>query len=159
MAWAQLRDEDTGVQFSLPHRVDPQSKQGQSTNVSARVYQEEVDGIEYAVSVIRTNVSVPSNYPKTVYDGMVSALSQGGATDARLTAIKAADVRKGKALDATLTFTATDGTHNYWRMRTITNGPIVVQIQVLTFSEPNDSSARIRVDTMFAQLVDSVTLA
>ena len=65
---------------------------------------------------------------------------------------------KGQALDATLSFTATDGTRNYWRMRSITNGRVMVQFQVLTFSDPGDTEAPKQVDAMFAQLADGVTL-
>ena len=84
--------------------------------------------------------------------------AQQGARDTHLSAVRKSVVAKGAALDGTLAFTATDGSHNYWRMRTITAGQIMVQVQVLTFSDPGDAEAPKRVDAMFTHLADSVTL-
>jgi len=147
-----------GVRFSLPHHVDPESKPQQDPNVEARLYQDKVGEIALSVTVVRAGAPIPATYPRTAYDQMVSALSKQGANDAHLSAVRESVVAKGEALDGTLTFTATDGSHNYWRMRTITAGRIMVQFQVLTFSDPDDAEAQERVDAMFTHLADSVTL-
>lgn len=146
------------VRFSLPHRVEPTSRPGQDPSITARLYQDEVDEVGLSVTTVQAGVAIPATYPKTAYDQMASALSAQGATDVRLSAVAEAAVAKGKALDATLSFTATDGSRNHWRMRTITAGTVMVQLQVLTFSDPADTDAPERVDAMFTQLADSVTL-
>lgn len=110
------------------------------------------------MSVVQAGSAFPAAYPRSVYNQMVSALTQQGATDTHLSDVGEATVAKGEALDATLSFTATDGSRNYWRMRTITAGHTMVQLQVLTFSDPGDSEALKQVDSMFTQLAESVTL-
>jgi len=122
------------------------------------LYQDKVGEIGLSVSVVQAGSAFPAAYPKSVYDQMVSGLTGQGATDAHLSDVAVATVAKGKALDATLSFTATDGSRNYWRMRTITSGHTMVQLQVLTFSDPGDTEAPKQVDSMFALLVDTVTL-
>jgi hypothetical protein len=156
--WVGLHDDAAGVRFSLPHHVEPESRPGQDPSITARLYQDKVDEVGLSVTIVKAGLAIPPTYPKTVYDQMVSSLTGQGATGAHLSAVAEAPVAKGRALDATLSFTATDGSRNYWRMRTITSGRVMVQLQVLTFSDPQDTDAPKRVDAMFTHLADSVTL-
>jgi len=124
----------------------------------ARLYEDKVDDVALSVTVVDAGVAIPADYPRSVYDQMVSALTQQGAKDAHLSDVAKPTVAQGKALDGTLSFTATDGSHNYWRMRTITSGQIMVQLQVLIFSEAGDIQAAKKVDALFTKLASSVTL-
>lgn len=157
-SWVALHDEAAGVRFSLPHRVYPQTRPGQDPSLKARLYQDEVGKFGLGVTVVTAPSDIPANYPKTIYDQMVSRLTEQGATNAQLSEVGTPAVAKGEAIDATLAFTATDGSRNYWRMRSITSGHTMVQLQVLVFSDPDDTKARERVDAMFTQLAESVTL-
>ena len=157
-SWVALHDRAAGVRFSLPHHVDPQSRPAQDPRVQARLYQDTVGDIGLSVSVVQGGAPISAASPRSVYAQMASALSQQGATNTHLSRVRKSTVAKGQALDATLTFTATDGSHNYWRMRTITAGRTLVQVQVLTFSDPGDAEAPRRVDAMFRRLAGSVTL-
>lgn len=156
--WVALRDQSSGVRFSLPHHVDPESRPTRDPSIKARLYHDRIDEVGLDVTIVQTGVDIPAGYPRSVYDQMVAGLRQQGAPDARLASVKKSTVPEGDALDATLSFTAKDGSRNYWRMRTITAGHIMVQLQVLTFSDPDDADAPARVDRLFMQLADSVAL-
>lgn len=156
--WADMLDKATGVRFSLPRRVNPETKQGVSAGLSARAYFEQVAGMELVVSIVHAAEPIPSGYANTIYHRVVSGLSQAGARDARLSSVAPATVSIGSALDATLTFIATNGSQNYWRMRTITKGAMFVQIQAIIFSRRGDSAAHRRVDAIFDRIAKSVVL-
>ena len=160
-AWVALRDKQTGVSFSLPHRVEPQSRTQPAEGsrvVDASVYQDEIDGTALSVSIVQPHVLIDTGYPRTVLDSLVSTLTKAGATDVRLTAIRKAQVPSGTALDGTLTFTATNGQNNYWRLRTIASGRLAVQIQVINFSEPGDTRAATKAGNLFERLTQSTTV-
>ena len=124
----------------------------------ARLYEDKIGDVELAVTILGFVGPLPANYQRTVYDQIVSGLSQAGATDAHLSAVRPARVAGGKALDATLSFTATDGARNYWRMRTITEGQTMIQIQALTFSDPGRRGGPRKVDVAFSRLTRSVVV-
>ncbi len=101
---------------------------------------------------------IGAGYAKSTLDAVVASLTQAGATDARLSHVKTARVPSGKALDGTLTFTAANGQHNYWRIRTIVSGRTAVQIQVVNFGDPGDTDSAEKADGLFDRLTSSLVL-
>lgn len=99
-----------------------------------------------------------SNYDAgAVYQAMEQGLTETGAKDVDLTDLRPVSGGSGKGLGGTLTFQATDGSTNYWRMATLSDGSVLVNVQALTFAEELDADARRSVDDTFDQLVESLT--
>src|SRR5690242_18552654 len=49
-AWVSLDDQPTGVRFSFPDRVEPQSRPGQNPKIVARLYEDKVDDVALSVT-------------------------------------------------------------------------------------------------------------
>lgn len=123
-----------------------------------RVYQDEVNMIGLTVTITEASAAVDPSYPEDLYAALVRGLTSAGATDALLSRISRPKVAVGTAREAALTFTATDGSHNYWRMRTIVSGHLMVSVQALTFSDDGDDGAQAPVDAIFEKVIKRTTL-
>lgn len=149
--------DKAGVTFSLPHSVDAETRPGSSPGVAARIYQDRLGDLGLSVSVVQAKIRFPANYAKSTLAHMTGLIEQGGADKVKLSRLKKVKVAKGRGLDATLSFIATDGATNYWRTRTITLGSTMVQAQVIQFSDGSDQ-AMAEADSAFDQLVASLKI-
>ena len=148
----------SGLTFSLPKQVKPlattqPAPDGQPLDL--RVYQTQEN--EVGVTVTVAEGTDFSDYDaRAVYKQMAQRLTETGAKNVDLRDLRPVSVDSGDGTGATLSFEATDGSMNYWRMATLTDGRALVNVQALSFVPELDASTRAPVDDKFDQLVKSL---
>lgn len=155
--WETIRDDIHAVSFEFPERVEPVSRTstGSSDEVTFRVYQHQFDAdVGLTVSISRREGVRLRSYARSKYDGLKQLFIDGGATDVRLSKIRAIKVPKGGAMDGTITWVAQDGTRVYDRMRIHVFGDEVLEVQALGGS--TDAPPREFLDVAFERLVTTV---
>ena len=155
--WATVADA-SGLTFSLPKQVKPLATTQPAPDghpLQLRVYQTQED--EVGVTVTVADGKDFSHYDaRAVYKQMAQRLAESGAKNVDLSDLRPVSADSGEGTGATLSFQATDGSMNYWRMATLTDGSALVNVQALTFVPELDASTRAPVNDTFDQLVESL---
>lgn len=155
--WVELSDE-SGVAFSLPTEVRPAETTKPFPGgkpVDFRLYQVEAGELGYSVT-IGAGRDFRQYNARLVYQGMERALAQAGAKEVALSDVRSFPAQDAEGLGATLSFRATDGSTNYWRMATFGTDKVLVQVQVLIFADELSKDTRGTVDSQFNELVESI---
>ncbi len=155
--WATVLDT-SGLTFSLPQQVEPLATTKPAPDgqpLELRLYQTEGDEVAVAVTVADGTDSSDYDAPAT-YKQMARQLTQTGAKNVDLSNLRPVSADSGEGTGATLSFQATDGSMNYWRMATLTEGSALVNVQALTFVPKLDASTRAPVNDAFDKLVQSL---
>lgn len=155
--WVTVRDT-SGVTFALSGAVDPTTTTQALPNgqeVDLRLYQVADDDVQLVITVGDGHDF--SDYDaRLVYRGMAQTLTQSPAKQVELTGLGPISSAAGKGAGATLTFQATDGSLNYWRLATFTTDNVLVTVHALTFVSELNKAARTAVDDRFDRLVKSL---
>ena len=155
--WVKLTDA-SGLTFSLSQQVEPLETTKPypvGGPLHLRVYQTKRDAVGLTVTVADGKDFSEYN-SRVVYQGIAQGLTASGAQNVDLRHVRRITADAGHGVQATLSFTATDGSTNYWRMATLTDGSVLVNVQALTFVPRLDANSRGLVNDTFDKMVTSL---
>jgi hypothetical protein len=157
-AWPRFIDQESGVRFSLPERVKPEVRtQAQAT---ARNYAVEVSKhVQVSVGVLDFDSELPPDYMRATMQQIVTSLTNEGATDAKLSDVRTANVEGAQsALDGTVSFTSKPGPKAHWRLRSIVLEGHAILIQVVSFREEGDTTTISLANSVFDRVTASIVI-
>jgi hypothetical protein len=152
--WTRVTDRSSGLSFSLPGTPRTQSKPA-AGGFTGRVYQAQVGSGGVAVSIELADHDIGSYDVLAVLRAITAGLRRTGATHVDLHDLRRVSSQGMTGYDARISFLSTDRTKvSYWRVRALHDDRRVVELQALTFVDPQVGHSAV-VDTEFGRLVRS----